>query len=240
MSHGRAGRARRPDAARARGAARGGRTRRRGARRPVPGQPAGHQPSSPGAPRGGARPGPGRGQATPVRARPAAIAGARRMAGALPRPMGAAAGRIGHRDRPRPAGTSERRADMTDIDSRRGVVTTEADGRQRVEFRRSWPDPIEDVWAALTEPDRLARWIGVYEGERRAGGTGTFAMTQEEGAAAGQPTPIVECDPPPRLGVEWPDASSQMERIDLDLGIEGGRTVLRFVQFFPATTNVVD
>ena len=129
---------------------------------------------------------------------------------------------------------------MTDNDSRRGVVTTGADGRQRVEFRRSWPDAIEDVWAALTEPDRLARWIGVYEGERRAGGTGTFAMTQEEGEAAGQPTTIVECDPPRRLVIEWPEASSQMERIDLDLASEGGRTMLRFVQYFPAATDVVD
>lgn len=67
------------------------------------------------------------------------------------------------------------------LETRRGVVTTEDDGRQRLEFRRSWPDPIEDVWAALTEPDRLARWIGVYEGERKAGGTGTFAMDAEVG-----------------------------------------------------------
>ena len=53
-----------------------------------------------------------------------------------------------------------------DLETRRGVVTTEDDGRQRLEFHRSWPDPIEDVWSALTEPDRLARWIGVYQGER--------------------------------------------------------------------------
>ena len=53
-----------------------------------------------------------------------------------------------------------------DRDARRGTVTAEADGRQRLEFRRSWPDPIDDVWSALTEPDRLARWIGRYEGER--------------------------------------------------------------------------
>ena len=128
---------------------------------------------------------------------------------------------------------------MTD-DARRGTVTTEDDGRRRVEFRRSWPEPIEDIWAALTEPDRLARWIGVYEGERRAGGTGTFAMTQEEGEAPGQPTTIAECDPPRRLVIEWPEACSLMERIDLDLWAEDGRTVLRFVQFFPAATDVVD
>ncbi|MCW2741460.1 MAG: uncharacterized protein JWR45_1882 [Blastococcus sp.] len=126
------------------------------------------------------------------------------------------------------------------LGTRRGIVTTEDDGRQRVEFRRSWAEPIEEVWSALTEPDRLARWIGVYEGERRPGGTGTFAMTQEQGGSAGQPTTIVECDPPRRLVIEWPEASLQMGRIDLDLWAEDGRTVLRFVQFFPATTDVVD
>jgi uncharacterized protein YndB with AHSA1/START domain len=86
----------------------------------------------------------------------------------------------------------------------------------------------------------MARWIGVYEGERRAGGTGTFAMTHEEGEAAGSPTTIVECDPPRRLVIEWPEASSKMERIDLDLATEDGRTVLRFVQFFPPATDAVD
>ena len=129
---------------------------------------------------------------------------------------------------------------MTDIDDRRGVVTTAAEGRQRLEFRRSWPDPIEDVWAALTEPDRLARWIGVYDGERRPGGTGTFAMTHEGGEPAGEPTTLVECDPPRRRVIEWVQQDAQAWRIDLDLWVEDGRTVLRFVQFFAADADVAD
>jgi uncharacterized protein YndB with AHSA1/START domain len=126
-----------------------------------------------------------------------------------------------------------------DLDTRRGVVTAEPDGRQRLEFRRSWPDPIEDVWSALTEPDRLARWIGVYEGERRVGGTGTFAMTHEEGESAGEPTTILECDPPRRLVIEWVQDTGAW-RVDLDLWAEGGRTQLRFVQVFPSDADVTD
>jgi uncharacterized protein YndB with AHSA1/START domain len=126
------------------------------------------------------------------------------------------------------------------LDSRRGTVTRADDGRQRLEFRRSWPDPIEDVWSALTEPDRLARWIGVYEGERGAGGTGTFSMTHEEGDDAGSPTTILECDPPRRLVVEWQQQDADAWRIDLDLRVEDGRTVLRFVQVFPADADVAD
>jgi uncharacterized protein YndB with AHSA1/START domain len=127
-----------------------------------------------------------------------------------------------------------------DPHTRRGVVTTEADGRQRLEFRRSWPEPIEDVWAALTEPDRLARWIGAYDGARGPGGTGTFTMTYEEGEHAGEPMTVVECDPPRRLVVEWVQADAQGWRVDVDLSTEDGRTVLRFVQFFPAGADVVD
>lgn len=128
-----------------------------------------------------------------------------------------------------------------DTDVRRGVVTTEDDGRQRLEFRRSWPDPIEDVWAALTEPERLARWIGSYAGERGAGGTGTFAMTHEEGEPVGEPMTIVECDPPRRLVVQWiQQQEGSVWRIDLDLWTEESRTELWFVQVFPAGTDVVD
>jgi uncharacterized protein YndB with AHSA1/START domain len=127
-----------------------------------------------------------------------------------------------------------------DLAMRRGDVTREDDGRQRLEFRRSWPDPIADVWSALTEPDRLARWIGVYEGERAVGGTGMFTMTHEEGDAVGEPTTIVECDPPRRLVIEWVQQDTHAWRIDLDLWVEDGRTWLRFTQVFPADADVVD
>ena len=88
---------------------------------------------------------------------------------------------------------------MTTQDERLGEVTEVADGVQ-VRFRRSWPDPIEDVWSALTAPARTARWFGSYDGERRVGGAGTLTMTHEEGAT-GEPMRIVECDPPHRLVV---------------------------------------
>ncbi len=127
-----------------------------------------------------------------------------------------------------------------DLETRRGVVTLEPDGRQRLEFRRSWRDPIEDVWSALTEPERLARWIGVYDGERAVGGRGTFAMTQEEGEPVGEPMTIVECDPPRRLVIEWVQQGADSWRVDLDLWREGDRTVLRFVQFYGAGADVTD
>ena len=121
--------------------------------------------------------------------------------------------------------------------ARRGVVTTEADGRQRLEFHRSWPDPIEDVWSALTEPDRTVRWIGTYDGERAPGGTGTFTMTHEQ-EPVGEPMRIAECDPPRRLVLEW--VGQEDWALEVDLWSEDGRTVLRFRQVFAAGVDVTD
>ena len=120
---------------------------------------------------------------------------------------------------------------------RRGVVNTGPDGRQLLEFRRSWPDPIEEVWSALTEPDRLARWIGTYDGERAPGGRGTFTMTHEQ-ESVGEPMGIVECDPPRRLVVEW--VGQEDWRLEVDLSGEHDRTVLRFRQSFAPGTQVAE
>ena len=121
-------------------------------------------------------------------------------------------------------------------EQRMGEVTEVPEG-VRLRFRRSWPDPIEDVWAALTEPDRLARWIGSYEGERSAGGTGTFTMTHED-EPVGEPMTITECDAPRRLVVDW--ATEEGWRVELDLTTEDGQTVLLFTQFFAPGTQVTD
>jgi uncharacterized protein YndB with AHSA1/START domain len=127
---------------------------------------------------------------------------------------------------------------MTDSpDDRRGVVTTEPDGGRRLVFRRSWPDPIEDVWSALTENERSARWIGTYEGERGPGASGNFTMTHEA-ESAGQPMTIVECEPPRRLVLEW--AAPEQWRVELDLATEDGRTVLVFTQVLRKAEGVGD
>jgi len=38
-------------------------------------------------------------------------------------------------------------------------------------LRRSYPAPIEDVWDAMTDPDRIKRWFLPVSGELRAGGS---------------------------------------------------------------------
>ena len=121
--------------------------------------------------------------------------------------------------------------------NRRGVVTELPDGRLRLEFRRSWADGPDDVWAALTAPDRMARWFGTYEGDRAPGAHGTLTMTHEAGPV-GEAVRIAECDPPRRLVVEWTE--QQDWRVEVALAVESGRTTLHFVQVFAAGTDVTD
>ena len=122
-------------------------------------------------------------------------------------------------------------------DQRHGVITEQPDGARRLEFRRSWPDPIEDVWSALTDNERLARWIGTYDGARGAGAEGTFTMTHEAEPAREAVT-IIECDPPRRLVLEW--TAEEHWRVDLDLSVEDGRTVLVFTQVLATAEGVED
>ena len=127
---------------------------------------------------------------------------------------------------------------MTDSpDDRRGVVTPEPDGGRRLVFRRSWPDPIDDVWSALTDNERTVNWIGTYAGDRGSGAQGMFTMTHEEGSD-GMPMTIVECEPPRRLVLQWPEPLSW--RVELDLTEADGRTVLVFTQVLPSVDGLGD
>ena len=101
-------------------------------------------------------------------------------------------------------------------------------------LRREYPDAIDEVWAALTESDRLARWIGTYAGQGGAGTTVAFTLTGEADAggevAPPVTVPIVECAPPRRLVVDIPDTNGGAWRIAVTLSDESGSTVLRFEQ----------
>ena len=55
--------------------------------------------------------------------------------------------------------------------------------------------PIEDVWDALTNPERIGRWFLPISGDYRLGG-----RYQLEGNAGGE---IVACERPNRLQVTW-------------------------------------
>ena len=137
------------------------------------------------------------------------------------------------------AGAPEHRYEgpVDETDTRYGSVTEEPGGRWRLEFRRTWPDDADDVWAALTDPARTVRWIGSYDGERRTGATGRFTMAFEDGAPA-EPLTLVECIEPHRLVLEWPE--NEGWRVELDLVSQRGGTTLIFVQRFTDRAAVPD
>lgn len=101
-------------------------------------------------------------------------------------------------------------------------------GRRTLRLTRTFTAPIEDVWAAVTEPERLERWIGTFTGDP-AGGRVGFRMTAEDGDAAEEDMEIRECDPPRRLAVVA-HVGDQQWHLELDLVEQGGATTLSFSQ----------
>jgi uncharacterized protein YndB with AHSA1/START domain len=64
-----------------------------------------------------------------------------------------------------------------------------------VRIQRTYDSPIEDVWDALTTPERISRWFLPISGDYRVGG-----RYQLEGNAGGE---ILDCDRPHRFRVSW-------------------------------------
>jgi uncharacterized protein YndB with AHSA1/START domain len=64
-----------------------------------------------------------------------------------------------------------------------------------VSLEREFDSPIEAVWDAVTNPDRISRWFLPISGDYRVGGTYQLA-----GNAGGT---ILECDRPNQLKVTW-------------------------------------
>jgi uncharacterized protein YndB with AHSA1/START domain len=104
------------------------------------------------------------------------------------------------------------------------------DGTSYVVFTRSFLAPIAAVWAAVTEPERLGRWIGTWTGDP-ASGEVAFRMTAEGEDVAEETYRIEVCEPPRRLvtrssvgddGTEW--------LLELDLAESDGVTTLTFAQ----------
>jgi uncharacterized protein YndB with AHSA1/START domain len=92
---------------------------------------------------------------------------------------------------------------------------------------RTFHAPIEDVWAAVTEPERQARWLGTWSGDPATGHV-SFRMLFEEGSAA-HDVEIRECDPPRRLAVTT-HFGAQSWFLDLDLSEADDVTTLSFSQ----------
>jgi uncharacterized protein YndB with AHSA1/START domain len=99
-----------------------------------------------------------------------------------------------------------------------------ADGKGVVRVQDRYDTDIDDLWSALTDPRRLARWLGEVEGDLRLGGEfrAHFLASGWEG------TGLVEaCEPPRRLLVRtWQEGETHDHFIEATLTADGDQTIL--------------
>ena len=101
---------------------------------------------------------------------------------------------------------------MSRIDEKRGAVRMED----------VYDTDIADLWSAITEPDRLARWIATVDGDLRVGGSvRTYFTSTWEG-----PGRIDVCDAPTHLVVTMEPGTDDEAVIEAVLTAEGERTRL--------------
>ena len=90
-------------------------------------------------------------------------------------------------------------------------------------FRRVYDAPIEDVWDACTDPERLARWYAPVEGDLRPGGT----FTQGDFG----PGRVLRCEAPHRLTVALGGSAEAAAPDEVELRLtprDDGTTQLEF------------
>ncbi|SFI34331.1 MULTISPECIES: SRPBCC family protein [Microbacterium] len=95
-------------------------------------------------------------------------------------------------------------------------------GQPVLRWERRYMAPPSELWSALTEPERLRRWLGEVTGERAAGYRIRFADAPDAPAHAR----IEECSPPSRLCVAWEWQGERASRVVVDLAPDADGTRL--------------
>ena len=102
-----------------------------------------------------------------------------------------------------------------------------ADGAGIVRIEDRYDTDIDDLWSALTDPSRLARWLGEVEGDLRLGGEfrARFVASGWEGTGR-----VEACEPPQRLllltkDADEPNAPAE-HAIEARLIADGDQTIL--------------
>jgi uncharacterized protein YndB with AHSA1/START domain len=99
-----------------------------------------------------------------------------------------------------------------------------ADGSGVVRIEDHFDTGIDDLWSALTDPGRLARWYGEVEGDLRPGGEFRLRIEGSGWDGAGR---VEECEPPRRLLVSTSEKTEPYdETIEATLTADGDQTIL--------------
>lgn len=98
------------------------------------------------------------------------------------------------------------------------------DARGAVRLEEHYDTDPADLWAAITDPARLARWLGEISGDLRVGGAFTARFHASEWSGTGR---VEACDAPHRLLVSTVDDETSDEgEIEVTLTADGDRTLL--------------
>lgn len=95
--------------------------------------------------------------------------------------------------------------------------------RCTVVLSRTFDAPIDQVWAAVTESDRTARWFGPWSGDPTTGRV-TVILSAEDGAPPSE-IEIRECRAPHSLRTSTQSEGGEW-LLDLELAEVGGSTTL--------------
>ena len=99
-----------------------------------------------------------------------------------------------------------------------------ADGKGVVRMEDRFGTDIDDLWSALTDPRRLARWMGEVEGDLRLGGEfrARFFSSGWEGTGR-----VEACEPPRRLLLLTVQPGQSREHfIEVTLAADGAQTIV--------------
>ena len=108
-----------------------------------------------------------------------------------------------------------------------------ADGTGVVRIEDRYDTDIDDLWEALTDPTRLARWYGEVEGDLRPGGQFRTYIAASDIEAMGR---VEACEPPRRLRLTSKETDESFRRgqgvppfdatIEATLTADGDQTIL--------------
>jgi uncharacterized protein YndB with AHSA1/START domain len=108
-----------------------------------------------------------------------------------------------------------------------------ADGQGVVRVEDRYDTDIDDLWSALTDPGRLARWYGQVDGDLRLGGEFRLYIESAGWDGTGR---VEACEPPQRLLVTTRETDESWlsgrgappfdEVIEATLTADGDQTVL--------------
>lgn len=94
-----------------------------------------------------------------------------------------------------------------------------------VQMTARFATDIDDLWSAMTDPTRLARWYGNVQGDLREGGEFSAFVFASEWDGHGR---VEKCIRSQHLHVTQWEEESAKHTISADLGADGDHTILTF------------